>query len=43
MHSVYWQLLVIIPTRTPVDTEEVLDKTLLYQYTNLSVFGLALT
>jgi len=31
MHSVYCQLLVIIPTRTPVDIEEVLDMTLLYR------------
>jgi len=30
MHSVYWQLLVIIPTRTPVGIEKVLDMTLHY-------------
>jgi len=37
MHSVYWQLLVIIPTRTPAGIEEVLDMTcftkiLIYRY-----------
>jgi len=43
MHSVYWQLLVIIPTRTPVGIEEVLDMTLLYRYTDLPILGLTWT
>jgi len=36
-------VLVIIPTRIPMDIEKVLDMTWLYQYTNLPIHGLALT